>query len=85
MGRDLLVVDIFVIVPLYHCHACPAPPVYTSILIPLAKYFNALFSGTYPLKIRSIRQHVGGLKHPLNGYFVVFLGLVPWSDFPSVH
>ena len=42
-------------------------------------------SDTYPLKIHSIRQHVGGLKHPLRGYSVVFLGLVPWSDFPSVH
>ena len=30
--------------------------------------------GTLPLKIRSIGQHVGGFKHHLNGYFVVFLG-----------
>ena len=40
--------------------------------------------GTLPLKIRSIGQHVNGFKHHLNGYFVVFLGFVPWSDFPSV-
>ena len=37
--------------------------------------------GTYSLKICSIRQHVGGFKYHLNGYF---WGLVPWSDFPSV-
>ena len=30
--------------------------------------------GTYTLEIRSIGQHVGALKHHLNGYFVVFLG-----------
>ena len=41
--------------------------------------------GALPLKFRSIGQHVGGFNHHLNGYFVVFWGLVPWSDFPSVH
>ena len=30
--------------------------------------------GTKPLKILSIGQHVGGFKHHLNGYFVVFFG-----------
>ena len=30
--------------------------------------------GTQPLKIRSIGMHVGGFKHHLNDYFVVFLG-----------
>ena len=30
--------------------------------------------GTWPLKIRSIGQHVGGFKHHLNDYFVVFYG-----------
>ena len=29
--------------------------------------------GTKPLKIRSIGQHVGGFKHPLNGSLEVFL------------
>ena len=33
--------------------------------------------GIYTLKIRSIEQHVGGFKHHLNGYFVVFGGLFP--------
>ena len=32
------------------------------------------YLGTHPLKIRSIGMHVGGFKHHLNGYFVVFLG-----------
>ena len=41
--------------------------------------------GTYTLKICSTGQRVGGFKHHLNGSFVVFWGLVPWSDFPSVH
>ena len=41
--------------------------------------------GTQPLKIRSIGMPVGGFKHHLNYYYVVFLGHVPWSDFPSVH
>ena len=30
--------------------------------------------GALPLKIRSIGQHVDGLKHHLNGYFVIFSG-----------
>ena len=43
--------------------------------------------GIQPLKTRSIGQHVGGFKHHLNGYFVVFWDLFPGvtsQDFPRL-
>ena len=45
----------------------------------MLKYCYTIFLGE-PLKIYQIEQNVN-----LNYYFLVFGGLVPWSDFPSVH